>query len=187
MGRHKFGTREQMIGATVAIYDWATTGKPRDNIDWSQYDSFSAAQVMASVISMGQENIRVRNLHRDLRRKQNYAMLLDVVGKLDVYKTEGYYRKMWWQIRMNHLVSDTRKRFGVDIHTMAKMMGCNDKLVWNYENFHEFINDPALLYAFKATADIPVPKHDEWGRKFRRAMREYRAAVSGEPENRTIN
>ena len=33
--------------------------------------------------------------------------------------------------------------------------------------------------AFQVTSGIPVPKWEEWGRKHRRALREYRAGSEG--------
>jgi len=174
-GKHRLATREQLVGALVAICDWAGGFEQRRGIDWSAYDRLGVSQIATSLEVVESGNARVRNLHRDLRRKYNYDSLLDVVGPLDAYETEGFYRKMWWQIRANHLVGDTRARFGVDVPTMARMMGCTERLVCNYESFHEFTNDRAMLYAFEQTLSIAFPKAEEWGRKFRRAMREYHA------------
>jgi hypothetical protein len=83
---------------------------------------------------------------------------------------------MFRQIRNNFWVSDTREKFGIDAATMAKLMKIKERSVCSFENFHEFTDDPAMLHAFQTTQEIPVPKWEEWGRKYRRALREYRAA-----------
>jgi hypothetical protein len=174
MGRQDYITREQFIGSAVAIYDWATTGEQRHDIDWSRYDSIPLSQIVAPLLDMGSSNDRVYNLHRDLRRKANYTDMLDVIAPLDYYQTEGFYRKSWWQIRMNHLVADTRARFGVDIDTFATMISFPPHKVVDFEDFHEQTNKLDFIYAFEQTAAIPPPKTDEFRRKFKRARREYR-------------
>jgi hypothetical protein len=183
MSKHDFATREQLIGAAVAIHDWATSGEQRRDIDWSQYDRLSAAQVIAPLLVMGVDNDRVYNLHRVLRRKKNYDAMLDRVDPLDYYEAEGFYRKMWWQIRMNHLVPDTRARFGVDIETFGDMIGFKPHKVVDFEDFHEQTNKPDFIYAFEQTAHIQPPKTDEFKRKFKRARREYRESQETEFEN----
>ena len=174
MSKSDYVTREQLVGAAVAIYDWATSGEQRHDVDWSRYDRIPLGQIVAPLLDMGRENDRVYNLHRSLRRKANYDDLLDAVSPLDYYQAEGFYRKMWWQIRMNHLVADTRAKFGVDIETFADMIGFKPHKVVDFEDFHEQTNKLDFIYAFEQTAAIPPPKTDEFRRKFKRARREYR-------------
>lgn len=139
--------------------------------------------VIAPLLVIGVDNDRVYNLHRSLRRKLNYEVLLDRVDPLDVYEAEGFYRKMWWQIRMNHLVPNARARFGVDIDTFGDMIGFTPRKVADFEDFHEQTNRPDFIYAFEQTAHIQPPKTDEFRRKFRRARKEYRASQESQTEN----
>jgi hypothetical protein len=175
MAKYRHATREQLVGTITAIHDFATTGEQRRTIAWEDYDNVSVSQLAAPVEIIGVDNDRIRNLLRDIKRKDDYEVLLNVVGKLNVYETEGFYRKAWWQIRANHLVPECRAKFGVDQETFAKMMGSTLRSIIAYENFYEFNNDLSLIYAFEQTANIEPPKTDEFRRKFRRAVREFRA------------
>ena len=179
MGNFKITCREQLLTAAVAIHDWATGIEERQGIDWTQYDRITVAQVFAPVAIIGLDNERVANMHREFWRKTNYEELLDVTGRMNVRMCEHYYHRMHRQIRNNFWVSDTREKFGIDMATMAHLMKIRERSVQSFENFHEFTDDPAMLHAFQVTADIPAPKWEEWGRKYRRALREYRAGSEG--------
>lgn len=177
MGNFKISCREQLLTAAVAIHDWATDVGERQGIDWTLYDNVTVAQAFAPVAIIGQENERVRNMHREFWRKVNYEELLDVTGRMDVRRCDHFYHRMHRQIRNNFWVSNTREKFGIDTATMAKLMKIKERSVQSFENFHEFTDDPAMLHAFRVTQHIPAPKWEEWGRKYRRALREYRAAA----------
>jgi hypothetical protein len=179
MGNFKISCREQLMASAVAIHDWATDVGERQGIDWTLYDNVTVAQAFAPVAIIGQENERVRNMHREFWRKVNYEELLDVTGRMNVRMCEHYYHRMHRQIRNNFWVSNTREKFGIDTATMAKLMKIKERSVQSFENFHEFTDDPAMLHAFRVTQHIPAPKWEEWGRKYRRALREYRAAAGG--------
>lgn len=171
--RNRILTREQLIGATIAILDFSTGKEQRVGEDWTKYNNIPASQVIAPVEAIGVEYDRARNLLRDLKRKYNYSLLLDVVGKLDVKEVDEFYHKGWWQINMNLTVENCRKKFGVDVETFAWMMSCPPLRVENYENFHEFTSEPSLIYAFEQVASIDPPRIDEWRRKFKRAFKEH--------------
>jgi hypothetical protein len=177
MGNFKISCREQLVASAVAIHDWATDVGERQGIDWTLYDNVTVAQAFAPVAIIGQENERVRNMHREFWRKVNYEELLDVTGRMDVRRCDHFYHRMHRQIRSNFWVSNTREKFGIDTATMAKLMKIKERSVQSFENFHEFTDDPAMLHAFRVTQHIPAPKWEEWGRKYRRALREYRAAA----------
>lgn len=179
MGNFKITCREQLLTAAVAIHEWATGVGERQGVDWTLYDNVTVAQAFAPVAIIGQENERVRNMHREFWRKVNYEELLDVTGRMNVRMCEHYYHRMHRQIRNNFWVSNTREKFGIDTATMAKLMKIKERSVQSFENFHEFTDDPAMLHAFRVTQHIPAPKWEEWGRKYRRALREYRAAAGG--------
>lgn len=179
MGNFKITCREQLLTAAVAIYEWAAGIEERQRIDWTLYDNVTVAQAFAPVAIIGQENERVRNMHREFWRKVNYEDLLDVSGRMDVRMCEHYYHRMHRQIRRNYWVSNTREKFGIDMATMAKLMKIKERSVYAFESFREFTDDPAMLHAFQVTQHIPAPKWEEWGRKYRRALREYRAAAGG--------
>ena len=191
MGNFKITCREQLLTAAIAIHDWATGVDERQGIDWTLYDNVTVAQAFAPVAVIGLENERVRNMHREFWRKVNYEELLDVTGRMDVRMCKHYYHRMYRQIRSNFWVSNTREKFGIDTATMAHLMKIKERSVQSFENFHEFTDDPAMLHAFQVTQDIPAPKWEEWGRKYRRALREYRAAagvdggIPARKENRT--
>lgn len=179
MGNFKISCREQLMASAVAIHDWATDVVERQGIDWTLYDNVTVAQAFAPVAIIGQENERVRNMHREFWRKVNYEELLDVTGRMDVRRCDHFYHRMFRQIRSNFWVSDTREKFGIDMATMAKLMKIKERSVYAFESFREFTDDPAMLHAFQVTQHIPAPKWEEWGRKYRRALREYRAAAGG--------
>ena len=175
MGRYKITNREQMVACAIATHDWANVVEERSGIDWSQYDRVSLAQLVAPLTAMGTtENERVYNLHRDMRRRWNYDTLLDAVGPLDVRKCEWEYHRRWQQIRNNHWVGHVMEKFGIDARTMAFYMKVKERSVLSFLSFHEFTDDPAMLHAFEASEYVQVPKHEEWGRKYRKALREYR-------------
>lgn len=176
MGNFKITCREQLLTAAIAIHEWATGIEERRGIDWTQYDNISVSQVFAPVSVIGLDNERVRNMHREFWRKTNYEDLLDVTGPMDTRMCEHYYHRMHRQIRRNYWVSDTMEKFGIDTATMAKLMKIQERSVQSFVSFREFTDDPAMLHAFQVTQGIPAPKWEEWGRKYRRALREYRAA-----------
>lgn len=179
MGNFKISCREQLVASAAAIHDWATDIGERQGIDWTLYDRVTVAQAFAPVAIIGTDNERVRNMHREFWRKVNYEELLDVTGRMDVRRCDHFYHRMFRQIQRNFWVSNTREKFGIDMATMAHLMKIKERSVYAFESFREFTDDPAMLHAFQVTQDIPVPKWEEWGRKYRRALREYRAAAGG--------
>lgn len=176
----KITNREQLIGAATAIHDWANGVSERHDIDWSKYSQVSVAQAFAPIEIIGAENERVYHLHREFWRKHNYRELLDVTGPLNANGCSYYYHKTYRQIWTNHYVSNIMDKYGIDMATMAKLIKVKEQSVYNFWSFREFIDDPAMVYAFESTMDIPAPRYEEWGRKYRRALRAHRGVILDE-------
>jgi len=177
MAKHRIASRSQLIGTVVAIFDYSldeVEREKREDIQWNNYDTLSLSQMIAPLEVKAAKSSRVRNLLRDVRRKENYEHLLDQVSPLDARVCEEFYRKTWWQIRHNCLVGDRRREFGVDQETFAKMIGTTRKSIANFESFHENMMNRSMMFAFTVTQDIPVEKAEEFGRKFRQAYRRHK-------------
>ena len=169
---NRIATRSQLVGTLAAISDFATVGIRQKSFDWTRFDSVAIQDVMTGIEAMT-DDIRVRNLLRDVLRKSNYEALKGLVGQIDPKECTDFYFKTWWQIDVNQMVENRRTEFGVDVEEFAALIGGKPKAVIDYESFHDLIASKALIHAFKETADIPVKHKDEFRRKFKRAYKNY--------------
>lgn len=165
--------RDQMIGMAVAIIDYMKGEEQRKGIDWNQYDHVPASQLIAPIEIVAQENERVKNLLRNMRRREGYEDNLNAIHPVNAFRTEAHYVAFCEQIRLNHILPERRAGFGLSAEDFGYLIRCKPGALYRYENFKEFMTDKSMLYAFEQTADIPVDVPKRFGRKFQEARKRY--------------